>query len=159
MCSDGFAWRNGNLWQGMLTAAHCTPAGGTVRCCSPEQTMGSVLDRYHENWVQGTGTVPYAGGSTEYRGDVALIKLASNRSVSPHIWRGDENGTTSSQVKLVWGRWSEPGDHYYVGGRTTGDTGVYEVERLIVWHTYCCGAGTLRNAVEGGEERRMSCGR
>lgn len=151
VCSDGFAWRNGSLWQGMLTAAHCTPAGGTVRCCNPQQTMGTVLDRYHENWVTGTGTVPYAGGSTMYRGDVALIKLAPNRSVSPHIWRGDENGSTTSVVKLVWQRWSEPGDHYYVGGRTTGDTGTYEVERLIEWHIYSDNEGVLRGAVEGGK--------
>jgi hypothetical protein len=139
VCSDGFARRNGTLWYGLLTAAHCIPNGGTVTCCSPAQTMGSVLNWSHENWEPGVGTVGYSGSSIN-RGDVALVKLAAGRAVSPSIWRGGPTSSTTSVVRLVWARWSQNGDSFCTGGRSSGE--------LCGWTVGVAGIDTQYNTGE-----------
>ncbi len=67
-CSDAFAWVNGSLWEGMLTAAHCAPTVNFTVLAESNHTMGHVG---YENWVNGDGTVPYPG-QTALRGDVAF---------------------------------------------------------------------------------------
>jgi hypothetical protein len=152
-CSDGFTWANGTLWYGVLTAAHCAHQGGNITCCTPNQAVGSVLSWSHENWESGNGTVGYSGSSIN-RGDVALVKLAANRSVSPRIWRGAADGTTSSPVRLVWGRWSQNGDSFCTGGRTTGEICGFVVSAVGISHWYTTGEW-IRNAVQG--ERSGTC--
>lgn len=146
-CSDGFTWANGSLWSGVLTAGHCAPNGGTVTCCSPNQSMGTVTSGSRENWQTGNGTV-YYGSETIYRGDVALVQLSSSRSVSVRMWRGAPDSTTSSIVRLVWGRWSLNGDNYCVGGRTTGEICGFRVTESGISHLYSTGEW-IRNAVRG----------
>ena len=147
-CTSGFPWRNGSLWQGMLTAGHCGPHPETVvnevKSGSGDM-MGSVL---YENWNSNTGTVSWPGEPGVYRGDLALVRIAYNESVLPRIWRGGSSGTTSSTVKIVWQRWSRPGDDVCSGGQKTGDICYYDVKKVGI-HAWYSDDGTFaRNVVE-----------
>lgn len=147
VCSDGFSWSNGTLWQGMLTAGHCISSGGNVS--TPVQSMGSVTSGSRENWnpAYGQGTVYYTGQSV-YRGDVALIQLRSDRSAAVRMYRGNATTTDSRIVRLVWGRWSVVGDTYCTGGRTTGDICDFKVSLSSLNIRYTDGTWA-RNVVEG----------
>ncbi len=142
-CSNAFAWRNGSLWEGMLTAAHCTPNGGTVR--TPNDTIGNVT---YENWESNNGTVPYPG-TTGNRGDVALVRMASGKHSQPWMFRGAWNSSSVSQVKLVWGRWSLAGDTYCLSGATSGEICTYEVTHTGVNVYYSNLGAWARNMVHG----------
>ena len=84
----------------MLTAGHCAPAGGNFK--TPSDTLIGTVPAGYENWRVNYGTTKF-GSETIFRGDLALIKLAPGNSVAPRIWRGDENGNTTSVVRLVLG--------------------------------------------------------
>jgi hypothetical protein len=126
-CSDAFSWvTSGAIGNAMITAAHCIPSGGSVTIGS-QSGAGTVTSASRENWDADHGTQYYTGQST-YRGDVALIQLASNRKSNPYIYRGDANSSTSSSVVSFYQRNSVSGDVFYVGGATTGETGPYTVD-------------------------------
>jgi hypothetical protein len=119
MCSDAFSWTTGSQ-DAMLTAAHCISSGGSVN--TPAMSMGTVTAGYEENWDDTFGTTLYYGGDMTYRGDVALIRLASGRSSVGVMYRGGPNSVTFSYVKSMWSRSPVVGDSFITGGRTTGLT-------------------------------------
>lgn len=130
-CSDGFAWTAGTTGNAMLTAAHCFSSGGSAKI-GDYSNAGSVRSGSEENWDPAHGTQYYTGQST-YRGDVALIRLNSPYTSSPHIYRGGVNSSTSSPVLSRYSRFAAAGDVVYVSGRNTGDTGPYTVD-LTGWN-------------------------
>ena len=116
-CTAAFSWKNGDLWQGMLTAGHCAPEVGLTVKTRPDQTIGDVA---FENWVVGEGTVPFPG-QQDQRGDLALVRARADRHANAWIWRGDPFTTEGDPVRLVWARFSLGGDQYCMGGAVSGD--------------------------------------
>jgi hypothetical protein len=154
ICSSGFAWRNGSLWQGILTAGHCVSNGGDVS--TPVDFIGTTA---FENWTDGSGTQSWPGEPGYFRGDLGLIKVASNKSVSPRIWRDGPNSNTWSTVELVWQRWSRPNDNLCTGGQTTGELCEYTVTAVGIQAWYILdGFGTwARNVVEAARNNYTGC--
>lgn len=82
--------------------------------------MGSVTSGSRENWKAGTGTV-YLTGQSTYRGDLALVGMEGGRSVSPYIYSGGVNSSSTRAVRERWFRDSAPGDQYCTGGAYSGE--------------------------------------
>jgi streptogrisin C len=115
-CSDAFSWNITGI-SGMLTAGHCIPDGGYVT--TPVQGIGNVTANSRENYSS-TGTV-FLPGESVYRGDMALIEVLGSRTSDPYIYRGVNNGTSSSVVGSMWSRRAQPGDQYCTGGSYGGE--------------------------------------
>lgn len=116
-CTTGFSWHSGST-QMMLTAGHCYPATRSVS--TPVESMGRVTGTSEESWNTGTGTVRMSGESV-YRGDLALIRLASGKNSGPNIYRGGFNSSSSINVVRKWHRSPAQGDRYCTGGRVSGE--------------------------------------
>ncbi|MGH2967352.1 MAG: trypsin-like serine protease [Solirubrobacterales bacterium] len=146
-CSTAFPWTgtgSGN-GDGMLTAAHCIPNGGTVS--APSQSMGTVTSGSGENWSETAGTQYYTGQTTS-RGDVALVNMSSGRASGTAIYRGPYNSSTYSWVDSMGSGYAKVGDTFITGGVTTGELGGWRVTAvgIDVWY----GGGVwARNVVEG----------
>lgn len=153
VCTSGFPWRNGSLWQEMLTAGHCAPNGGNVS--TPTDFMGSVV---FENWSAQSGTTSWPGEPGVFRGDLALIQMAPGKSVAPRIWTGPWNSNVSHIVRSVWLRASRPGDDICAGGQTTGEL-CYEVSAVGVhaWYVLDGWGMWARNVVESLRNRYTGC--
>lgn len=148
-CSDAFSWKNGTLWDGMLTAGHCAPYGGAIS--TPAQSMGSISSGTRENWDPNSGTVSWPGEPGVYRGDIGLVQMYTGRASSGRIYRYGPTSGVSSPVRLTWGRWSRPGDNFCTGGVTTGEICNWTVDAAGVWMWYIFDGITVwaKNVVEG----------
>ena len=128
-CSDAFSWRISAVGgDAMLTAAHCISTGGSVSI-GQQTNSGTVQSQAHENWSDTLGTRYYTGDNA-YRGDVALIRLSSNRSSDPYIYRGGKNSSNFAPVVSYYQRNSLRNDVVYVGGAASGETGPYTVSEI-----------------------------
>jgi len=155
ICSSGFPWSISGA-PAMLTAAHCAPSGGSVS--APSQSMGTVKSASEENWTVGTGTVYYTGQST-YRGDVALIRVSSSRSVAARIYRGGATSSSSSIVREMWSRSPAVNDSFCTGGQTSGELCDYTVTTTGINAWYLLdGLGVwARNVTEGVRNNYTGC--
>jgi len=82
--------------------------------------MGSVrTDGSEETWNSGTGTVFQTGSST-YRGDIALIRIASGSSSGPVMFTGGAGTSDHATVKQMWATSPQVGDQYCTGGAYGG---------------------------------------
>jgi streptogrisin C len=152
-CSSGFSWYSGSTSM-MLTAGHCAPSGGSIS--TPATSMGSVTSGSRENWTNGTGTV-YLTGQSTYRGDLALIQIASNKSSNGRIYRGGAGSNSSAPVKEMWSRMAATGDQYCTGGYRTGELCGWSVTRVRFDHRYSNGE-VVRNANRGSKQGQCNLG-
>lgn len=149
VCSTAFGWRNGSLWEGMLTAGHCAPTGGSVSSGSG-QSMGNITATTRENWDVGFGTQSWPGEPGVYRGDIGLVTLAPGRAAGTRIYRGNASSVASSPLLLTWQRWSRPGDDVCTGAATTGEKCGWDVRTVGVtmWYAFDGPFVFSRNVVE-----------
>ena len=123
-CSDGIPWQSGSSYM-MLTAGHCIPSGGAVY--TPAVYLGGVSNASEESYNVGVGTVLMTG-ETEYRGDIALIRIANGSSAVGRIYRGGPGSGSSALVANRLTRRSDVGDKFCVSGYRTGETCNYTVQ-------------------------------
>lgn len=143
-CTSGFPWNWGSV-NGMLTAGHCVPNGGTIKAPSGS-VMGTVRNGTFENWNTGVGTVLMSGQSI-YRGDLAFIEFNSGVYSGTSIYRGNSSSSTGSAVGEMWSRRSAIGDQFCTGGAVSGEICGWTVDQINT------------NAVDGGGERLVNATR
>jgi hypothetical protein len=114
-CTSAFAWS-----EGMLTAGHCAPQGGTLLVGSSRATLGATQSGVDENFETGYGTVPFPG-QTALRGDLALVRTPSSSYTMPSMYVGGVTSNTRAPVTEMWNRSPELGDQYCTGGATSGE--------------------------------------
>ncbi|HEX8347888.1 MAG TPA: hypothetical protein VF657_24615, partial [Actinoplanes sp.] len=153
MCSSGFPWYSGATSY-MVTAGHCAPNGGSVS--TPAQSMGSVTASSRENRNPGVGTV-YLTGQTTYRGDLALVQMATGRASGTRIFRGGVGSSTSAAIDSMWSRSPANGDQYCTGGRTTGEQCGWVVISVRINYTNSNGE-VLRNVTQGRKQGQCTMG-
>jgi hypothetical protein len=153
MCSSGFPWYSGATSY-MVTAGHCAPNGGSVS--TPAQSMGSVTASSRENRNPGVGTV-YLTGQSTYRGDLALVQMATGRASGTRIFRGGVGSSTSAAIDSMWSRSPANGDQYCTGGRTTGEQCGWVVISVRINYTNSNGE-VLRNVTQGRKQGQCTMG-
>lgn len=123
-CTSGFPWHDATT-NYMLTAGHCAPNGATsVRTTDANfntidwmATSNAIASGSGENWSSGVGTVLLPGDST-YRGDIAIIRISSSKSIDPYIYSGP-NTYNAASVHNMWTTVPVPGEQYCTGGSNT----------------------------------------
>ena len=83
------------------------------------------------------------------RGDIGLIQLLPTRHGNAWIWRGGRNSTEGDPVRFIWGRWSENGDNYCIGGEESGETCGRVVNGNFIDQFYVNEGAWARNMVHG----------
>ncbi|OGN80892.1 MAG: hypothetical protein A2X23_06545 [Chloroflexi bacterium GWC2_73_18] len=136
-CTTGFAWNVGGGVAGMLTAAHCAPAGGNVYYDAyPNIAVGSVRSGSEENWSTSAGTQYYTG-QTVYRGDVALIRYNSPYSSAPKIYTGGNDSSTHLVVGQMNSTWAQLGQSVCSSGVVTNSwCGMVTTTGVNVWYVF-----------------------
>jgi hypothetical protein len=158
-CTSAFAWTLPGGGDGMLTAAHCVPNGGRVNrptSAGGELPMGTVTAWDEENWMTEAGTTYYTGEHT-FKGDVALIRLDGGRESRARMYVGGPDSDTYKLVTAIWSRGPDIGDQYWMGGKTSGDVGIFEVNDLHVDVYYVNLYSTARNMTEGYKPNYDGC--
>jgi V8-like Glu-specific endopeptidase len=117
---------------------------------------GTVKAWDEENWFDEYGTAYYTG-QDHYKGDVALIRLDGGRDSSARIYVGGPDSETSKLVTAIWSRGPVTGDQYWVGGKTSGDVGVFEVENTRIDVYYFNLGSWAREMIEGSKNNSNGC--
>ena len=155
-CSSGFPWvvvpSAGT--EGMLTAAHCIPNGGTVS--SAVTSMGTVTSGSRENWKPNDGTVPFTG-QTELAGDLALVQMASGKGADPKIYRGSASSASWDWVTAIWSRSPAIGDQFHISNQQSGDIGPYTVSGTHLDVFYLNASAWARNVTRADRTWFPAC--
>lgn len=127
ICTAGFPWRgpSGNPW--LLTAGHCSQFNANynprVVFNGQDVQIGQSSNDY-TTWNRGVGTVQTPGRGT-WDGDLALLNLKNGLAVSPRIYVGGSNSSSSMLIGSVGS--AAFGQKLCFSGITTGESCAFTV--------------------------------
>ncbi|HEX8345727.1 MAG TPA: hypothetical protein VF657_13480 [Actinoplanes sp.] len=132
-CTSGFAWSASAYGDMMVTAGHCTTAGGNVYGPSGA-SIGTVRV---DSWANTSGSAQING---TYRGDISVYEIVNGETSTPYVHNGAPNRNLNPTNRLpVLGRltrWLVPNDQLCTDGSRTGELCGWQVLRVQTTLTY-----------------------